>query len=183
LGVLLSFGLAHIGLRFKLHAMDQHTNAMQQTQQTLNNSINSLRGETEKLKSPDALLAYARNELNMEYAMGERETIRMPEQIHTLYAIGRAEIEDRELAAGRSELERRIERQGELWLGVVGERVGLFGTAQAGEKPAEKKAEPAAEPKPAAEADAGEKKAERKAGKTAGKPRTEAKREAKATAH
>ena len=157
LGILLIFGLAHLGLRFQLHQTQLETNRMQVAQSKLTSAIKALRAETEALKQPEALVSYARGELNMDYYVtSERETIRMPAEIHTRYAMARTALEDRQLAAGRSELE----RQGEMWLGIVSERIGFVNTAVAGEpQPEAKQAETPAQPAPV------EKKAEKASSK------------------
>lgn len=176
LAVVLGFGLAHLGLRFKLHETRVETNRMQTQKTKLVSTVKALTSEIEALKEPEALLAYARGTLGMDYYVSsERETIRMPQEVHARYAMARAAIEDRMIAATRSELE----RQGEMWLEIVNERIdkmGMATTAVASEarekitggkkaEKAEKSEKPGATPKKASEKkSAGEAKAEVKSG-------------------
>jgi hypothetical protein len=127
LTVVMGFSLAHLHLRFSLNRVRAEEIRLQTLQGTLVSDLNALRGETESLKRPERLYDFARGELGMvEYNPAQRQTLRMPEDVYSRYAMARAAGE-RDLAAHGQP------RQAEVWLQAMGDQIGLIGQALARE--------------------------------------------------
>jgi hypothetical protein len=124
LAVLVAMGLAHIHLRMKLSQTRREIASLQGDQGRLLSEINAVRTSNEAIKTPRNLQTYARNDLNMvAYNPSRRETIVIPEQIQTRYALARS-------SGGIRPAGERVDEQ-DLWLSSIGERIGLIGEAQA----------------------------------------------------
>jgi hypothetical protein len=125
MAVVVGLGWAHVYLRVHLTSMRREIGMLQGDQGRLLSEINAVRTDNEALKTPRNLQAFARNELDMvAYNPANRETIVMPEQIQTRYALARA-------GNGRPG-DAPVSTQ-ERWLSSIGERIGLVNEAQAAE--------------------------------------------------
>ncbi len=126
MAVLFLFGLAHLHLRFSLNDLRAQTIRLQSVQGNLRSSINALRGETEALKHPDRLDAYATRELGMVPCDSRRRvSCQMPSEIYTRYAMARA-AQDRAVASAD-----RAAYTDSRWIEVLGDQVGLINKSMA----------------------------------------------------
>lgn len=126
--VIMTFGIAHLYLRFSLNAVQTETNYLQSLQGTLQSEVKALQGKTEALKRPERLFEYAHLELGMvPYGTSEREMLRVPKDIFTRYEMARASQETMLASAGAPAGSRA------RWLEKLSERFGLISQALAGE--------------------------------------------------
>ena len=127
LAVVAGFWIGHLHLRFNLDTMQAETLRLQNVESMLHSDINAMRSANETLKQPERLYDYARQELGMiALAPAQRETLRMPEEIYTRYALALSE-------ASSSMLADRPFAPGDQWVSRLGRRVGLLRQAEAAE--------------------------------------------------
>lgn len=128
MAVLLSFGLAHLSLRFHLSKILRETNQLQMLQSTLASEVKALQGHAAALTQDKRLLEYGRYELGMvPYRTdSEPKTLRVSDDVYHRYEVARANLGDSKAPA----------RQGSegQWLDKFSDRIGLIGQAVAGEQ-------------------------------------------------
>lgn len=129
MAVLLSFGLAHLALRFHLSQIQRETSQLQRLQGDLASEVKGLQGQTEELKHPKRLYDYGTAELGMAPVSPNeaKRTLKMNREVYQRYELARASLDARNGAPA-------AEANDGAWLEKFGDRLGLISQAVAGEK-------------------------------------------------